>query len=714
MGDVLARRAAGRIAGVFVVIAVFAVLAPAVASAQETAKPAATKWGYIPMKDGARLRYTAWLPEGKGPFPTLMNYEGYQAGTAPDDSIPTLAARAVAQGYAVVGVNLRGSGCSDGTWEVFGRQQGEDGATAVDWLAEQPWSTGKVGLFSYSYGGIMQTWVAAARPKHLVAMGPGNVVADVYRDIAWPGGMLNTTFPPAWGAILNVSWKNAAQVAAEQGDPGCAQTVAKHYAASTNNTLLFQAKAHPWDDAWHYSHSVANLAKNIEVPTLGIQSFQDEEVGPRGGRFFDLLNPDKTWLVASPGYHELLTTSIPLITYELEFFDHFVKGIDNGFEKRPHVQIWHETSVAAWTPRSVTTVDRLPVKVDPAAVPLGPKGMQSDKGASESSYDYPLPAPAITDASNNDVYGTTQENTWTAAPDVAAGRAAFTTPPLAHTITTYGPASADLWVSTTAPDVDLQVTITEVRPDGQEMYVQRGWLRASDRALDAARSTAVEPVHPFTQNAAADMPVGKPQLLRVDVLPFGHTFRAGSSIRMYVERPSLTGLWGFDNILTPQTVTVHHDATYPSRLVLGILPNANVLKTLPACGNVHSQACRANPIAQPAGSLDIVPAHTVAPPVAPKLKVRFYGTHKGAGRRAAVKLSTLSGGLSKVTVELRRGGRTVARSKPMSVDTKTRTVTLTRSGNRRFARGTYTLVVKTGRTILLRRSVRVGRTASRA
>jgi len=567
-----------------------------------------TKWGYIPMSDGAKLRYTVWLPPGKGPFPTLMNYEGYQAGTQPDDSIRDLAADAVARGYAVAGVSLRGSGCSDGTWELFNRQQGEDGATAVDWLAQQPWSTGKVALFSYSYGGIMQLWVAAARPKHLVAIGPGNVVADTYRDIAWPGGILNSTFPPAWGAILNASWKGSAQTASEQGDTRCAGTVAQHLAAGTNDTLLLQAMQHPWDDRWHYDHSVENLVKNIDVPVLGIQSWEDEEVGPRGGEVFNLLDPAKTWLVATNGFHEMLTVSQPLINYELQFYDHFLKGINNGFQNRPHVQIWNETSVSNWSPRTITYVSRLPVRVNVANIPLGSHGLEGASGtANQTSYSYPAPSPTEIDASGETVYQTVQSNTWTGSTYDASGRATFTTPPLTHAVTTYGPGSADLWVSTTAPDVDLQVTITEVRPDGQEMYVQRGWLRASDRALGRSQSTDLDPWHPFTKAAAQNMPAGKPQLLRVEIFPFSHTFRAGSSIRMYVEMPSTTGLWGFDDITTPQTVTVYHDAAYPSRLVLGLLPHASFAPTLPACGTVHSEPCRPNPVPQPSGHIDIKP-----------------------------------------------------------------------------------------------------------
>lgn len=95
------------------------------------------------------------------------------------------------------------------------------------------------------------------------------------------------------------------------------------------------------------------------------------------------------------------------------------------------------------------------------------------------------------------------------------------------------------------------------------------------------------------------MTPGVPELLRDEMMPFSHVFRKGSSIRMYVENPSMVGLWGFQSILTPQTVTVHHDAEHPSKFVLGELPNANVKPELTACGTVDSQPCRSNRLAQP-------------------------------------------------------------------------------------------------------------------
>src|SRR5207248_336329 len=122
-----------------------------------------------------------------------------------------------------------------------------------------------------------------------------------------------------------------------------------------------------------------------------------------------------------------------------------------------------------------------PVKLDQAALYLAKDGMlggaAGDNGTTD--YAYPVAAPPVVDTSAEAFESFLRDNTWSRTPYVAAGRAAFTTPPLAKAVTTYGPASLDVWISTLAKDVDLQATITEVRPDGQELYVQRGWLRAS-------------------------------------------------------------------------------------------------------------------------------------------------------------------------------------------------------------------------------------------
>ena len=119
--------------------------------------------------------------------------------------------------------------------------------------------------------------------------------------------------------------------------------------------------------------------------------------------------------------------------------------------------------------------------------------------------------------------------------------------PLAADTVMVGTGSVDLWLRSTAPDVDLEVTISEVRPDGKETYVQSGWLRASYRALDAEKSTELQPVPTYTKDDAAALPASEFSLVRVPLFPFGHAFRAGSRVRIVVQppggnRPS----WAFD------------------------------------------------------------------------------------------------------------------------------------------------------------------------
>jgi hypothetical protein len=195
--------------------------------------------------------------------------------------------------------------------------------------------------------------------------------------------------------------------------------------------------------------------------------------------------------------------------------------------------------------------------------------------------------------------------------------AAYTTEPFAADQTFLGSASLDLWLASAARDTDVQVTLTEVRPDGQELYIQKGWLKASQRALDPARSTALRPFQTHQQADIADLPPGQPALLRVELFPFGHVVRAGSRLRVWIEAPTVVPeLWSF--VPNPQATqnTVLHDAAHPSALVLPLVPNdAQRAAGLPACGSLIRQPCRPDPLkAGGASSGSPAPATPGAPP----------------------------------------------------------------------------------------------------
>jgi len=88
----------------------------------------------------------------------------------------------------------------------------------------------------------------------------------------------------------------------------------------------------------------------------------------------------------------------------------------------------------------------------------------------------------------------------------------------------------------------------------------------------------------------------------LEIEKFSHTFRAGSSIRIWIDAPSTTGEWGFADPTTPATIQVWHDAAHPSRVVFGVLSTADAPIAEPACNTLISEPCRANPVAVPAGA----------------------------------------------------------------------------------------------------------------
>ncbi|MBO9652631.1 MAG: CocE/NonD family hydrolase, partial [Variovorax sp.] len=163
--------------------------------------PAAPFWarrltGYFMTSDRIRLRYSVLLPKASGRFPVILSINGYDAGSiggTPYLQYKTsmsveLDKRLVEAGYAVMGVNVAGSGCSEGPLEYTRPQLGRHGAEVVEFAASQAWSDGKVGMVNWSYGGSSQLATAQHRPPHLRAIVPGMVLTD-FRDALMPGGV---------------------------------------------------------------------------------------------------------------------------------------------------------------------------------------------------------------------------------------------------------------------------------------------------------------------------------------------------------------------------------------------------------------------------------------------------------------------------------------------------------------------------------------------
>jgi hypothetical protein len=191
---------------------------------------------------------------------------------------------------------------------------------------------------------------------------------------------------------------------------------------------------------------------------------------------------------------------------------------------------------------------------------------------------------------------------WAKLPDYAwaqpaAGRAVVAeSAPVAEDTVLLGTASVDLWLTSPVDDADLEVTLSEVRADGQELYVQSGWLRASHRK-PGPNATALWPAQTLQENAWAPLPAGEWTQVRVGVAGFGHVLRTGSKVRVSVDTPGgVRADWRFALKTFPGPVTygIGHDAAHPSKVVLPRLPGVTSEGGSPPCPSLRGQPCRAH------------------------------------------------------------------------------------------------------------------------
>jgi len=603
---------------------------------------------YLTARDGTQLAVNVTLPgpPEHGPYPTVIEYSGYDPANPDSNQAATRLAQTL--GYATVGVNMRGTGCSGGAWQYFEPLQALDGYDAVEVVAAQPWVLhGRPGMVGISYPGISQLFVAATRPPHLAAITPMSVIADTYRGVLYPGGILNTGFAVPWAEDRQEDAEPApdggqrwARRRVEAGDTTCAANQALR---RQTPDLLQEIR----DDAYHVPEldqvAPEELVDDIVVPTFLAGAWQDEQTGGHWPTMIDDFSPDVPLKVTMTNGTHSEPFGPDIITRWAEFLDFYVakrvpKIPDDAranaslgyialagvplelpperfadetdydtalarYEDEPQVRVLFdngaggpapgapvaafEQTFEAWPPSSGGT-QTLYLGDDGTLSPRKP----ATRGVDEFRYD-PGELPATSHPSeDDDFFDAEPDYDWRPLPSDAG--AAYTTPPLRDDTVVLGPASADLWVRSSARDTDLEVVITEVRPDGRETYVQSGWLRASHRALDDAESTDLAPVPTYTRDDASLLPREGFEPVRVPLFPFGHVFRADSRIRVIVQPPGGNRpRWAFDALDAsgPTTNAIEHSPGRPSGIVLNTV-DVDVTTPLPDCGALRGQPCR--------------------------------------------------------------------------------------------------------------------------
>jgi predicted acyl esterase len=278
---------------------------------------------------------------------------------------------------------------------------------------------------------------------------------------------------------------------------------------------------------------------------------------------------------------------------------------------------------------------------------LGPGGGLSESAPGASGADeFTWDASALPKTDFSGGTGSQDGGLWTQTPDYhweqspAGSAVSYLTAPLAADATVVGAGAVEAWVRSSTPNVDLQATISEVRPDGKETFVQNGWVRANERKLDAAKSNPLEPVLSLRESDVEPMPADQFVPVTIPLYYEGHAYRAGSQIRVTIAAPNGTQpIWAFDETEPEDTaqVAIAYGGATPSSLLLPVVPGVDVPTGLPPCPGLRGEPCRDY---QALANLPSSPApagSTTTPPPAKQLKCHKVFKKKKKAHKKSLK-----------------------------------------------------------------------------
>jgi predicted acyl esterase len=590
-----------------------------------------------------------------GPFPTLIEYSGYGYAdpAGPQNGIEILANL---MGFTVVDVNMRGTGCSGGAYDFFEPLQNLDGYDVIETIARQPWVLHhKVGMMGISYGGISQLFTAQLDPPDLAAISPLSVI-DATQTTLYPGGLLNTGFAVSW-ALERIhdampAGPNAGQPWAykriQQGDQTCKENQDLHGEAA--NLLK---KIHKNN---HYVPKVADplapitFVNKIHVPTYLACQFTDEQTGghcPTLAEHF--TGTDRKWFTFTNGAHvdsldpetfnrwcDFLSLYVaqeapmvncapthlasPLI-YQVAMGINGVQmppdpiqqqptyqGALSAFEALPSIRVLFDNGAGSSQPGAPLpayehSFPSFPIPGTTARTwYMGPNGTLNDsrptrRGA--NSFTWNSNARPLTDHTGDPEAG--QNGIWTATPTYqwlnppAGSAVSYVSSPLTENTTVIGAGFVKVWLRAPRRNVDLQVTVSEIRPDGKETFVQGGWVATLARKLDRRKSTYLEPVLSLRKRDFKAMPRKRFVPVTIPLYYEGHAYRAGSRIRVTITAPNGDQpIWAFSRLHTKGTprVSIAFSHRKPSNLTLPVVPGLSIPTGLPPCPGLRGEPCR--------------------------------------------------------------------------------------------------------------------------
>jgi len=569
------------------------------------------------MRDGVILRADVYRPQTSDPVPVILMRTQYGKAAAQVQPARFQTPDWYASHcYIVVIQDIRGQGASDGVFYEYANDR-DDGYDTVEWAARLPGSNGKVGMYGSSYVGATQWLAATATPPSLKAIVPSNTASDYYDGWTYEDGAFRLGFIEPWmtDTIATTAAINRKDSAAEASLKEAAKSAAGWLRFTPYSQLpflqpqspvvapyFFDAIKHPTDDAYWRTFSIEARYDKVAVPVLAFEGWYDAFLNG-GLRNFNGVQAQGATALARQNQRIIIgpwehlgwgrpespvsprlkaigpVADSPVNDLTIAWFDHFLKGVDNGVEGGPRVDYfvmgenrWHVAH--AW-PLASTQYQSWYLSSGGHANSAMGDGVLSATPASAAPsdqfvYDPANPVPSVGGHSccswTSGPQGQFDQSAIEQRPDILV----FSSAPLAEAMEATGPITVILYARSTATDTDFTAKLVDVFPDGTAVNLANGIQRASFRD-SLTQPTPIQP--------------GEVYAYKINVWPTSNLFGKGHRIRLeisssdypqFAPNPNTGETFGASAATRPATQTILHDAAHPSAIILPIIPAGDI------------------------------------------------------------------------------------------------------------------------------------------
>jgi uncharacterized protein len=532
---------------------------------------------YVTMRDGCRLAVDTYVPRSKAgvtqtTFPCLAFFTPYYRPGGSGEVNPNTGKFRdffVPRGYAVVVVDVRGTGASFGTRDSFrSPREREDSKEIADWIVAQPWSNGVIGATGISYLGAAADFLASTGHPAVKAIAPISSVWDTYADNYFPGGIQLKSLTKIYDELMigldhdrrdilrqfsyfsNPDFEGPQPVDEDADGVLVEEAIRQHLGNFRQTDLMsefrFREEGLPYDPSFSSAsispYSVAH-GTSSDVAILSISGWLDGAGYMNGAISRYLTKKDNPrHLLLGPWDHgaridispwrRAVEPDFPLLAEVLRFFDTYLMGLATRLEQEApihyfsvHAQEWR--AAERWPPVESST--RFFLASDNGLANTPPR-------AGEDCYQVDFTIGTGAETRYERIAGIDSRNYYADWQGRTAKMLSYTSAPLATATELAGHGLADLFLTCSEPDLALFVYLTEVEADGTERYVTEGLLRALHRkeapAPESYRTTW--PFRTFTRADAAPLEPGEVEQIRIPLLPVAWRFSAGSRIRLSI------------------------------------------------------------------------------------------------------------------------------------------------------------------------------------